>query len=64
MTKTRVIFGSHGYINYALPGMNLSDDTSDGLIVWNFEFRTLEFIWSLLFGACNFSGSHPARHLL
>jgi len=54
MTKTYVTVVSHGYINYALPAVTLSDAIGDGLIVWNFEIRTLEFIWDLLFGACDF----------
>jgi hypothetical protein len=47
MTKTFVTFGSHEYINNALPAMNLSDAIGDGLVVWNFEIRTLGFIWDL-----------------
>lgn len=55
MTKTFVTFGSHEYDNNALSAMKLSDGIEDGLIVWNFEIRTLGFIWDLLFGACDFS---------
>jgi len=29
-------------------------DIKAGSFVWNFEFRTLEFVWDLVFGAWNF----------
>jgi len=41
------------YTNPDLPVMMPFGIIKEGLVVWNFEFGSLAFIWNLIFGAWN-----------
>jgi len=47
--------------SFAKPGLSVMIQVGTTLaesFVWNFEFRSLEFVWDLDFGAWNFHGFH------
>lgn len=44
-----------------LPVLRPWGKTVGGFVVWNFEFRLLEFICNLFFGAWNFASSNKVR---
>ena len=54
MIKTFTVLVSHYITNPDPPVMMLLGTTVDGSFVLNFEFKSLGFIWDLVFGAWNF----------
>jgi hypothetical protein len=51
MTKILITVVPHRIAFLGLPVVVPIGTTADELVVWNFEFRLLEFICNLVFGA-------------
>jgi hypothetical protein len=64
MTKTFTSVFSDRFANPGPILMMVTGINADGSFVWNFEFRSLGFVWDLVFGAWNFCGPlAPGRAL-
>ena len=60
MTQTFTPALLYRFVYPVLPGVIPRCTDQDRIFVWNLEFRSLEFICNLLFGAWNLLGSHLA----
>jgi len=54
MTKTFAKIAARRNVKSAEPAMMPLGAMADGFLVWIFEFRSLGFVWDLVFGAWNF----------
>ena len=58
MTETLTTVVSFRFVNPALSVIMQLVTTVDELLVWNFEFGSLGFVWDLVFGAWIFHDFH------
>jgi hypothetical protein len=58
MSKTFPAIALHPFANPDQPVMMPLGLTTNGTLVWNFEFGSLGFVWVLVFGAWNFHDFH------
>jgi len=58
MSKTSPSIASQCFANPGQLVMMPLGLTTNGALVWNFEFGSLGFVWFLVFGAWNFHDFH------